>query len=74
MPNAEPDPVAAELKQLRASLDALAARVGELAAENRDLRDRLEQSQQARTDLVAQAEHLIHELAKAREPGDRPKA
>lgn len=64
--NAAPDPVAAELLRMRESIDALATRVGELAAENQTLRAQLEASQAARTDLVAQAEHLIHELGKAR--------
>ena len=47
--------VADELRALRHSLDAL-------IAENADLRRRLELSETARHDLVAQAEHLIHML------------
>ena len=59
------DPIANELQALRVSLEALSERVGELAADNKELRERLEQSQIARTDLVSQAEHLIHQLATA---------
>ena len=60
------DPVARELQALRASIDALAERVGALAAENKDLREQLAHSQEARGDLVAQAEHLIGLLADSR--------
>ena len=62
-----PEEVAAALQQMRESIEALAAQVGRLAEENRDLRERLEASQTARTDLVAQAEHLIHALGQSRE-------
>ncbi len=48
-----------ELRKLRASLDAL-------VAENADLCRRLEHSEAARADLLAQAEHLLDLLAKAR--------
>lgn len=61
------DPIANELQALRASLDELSKRVGELAADNQQLREQLTQSQSARTDLIAQAEHLIQQLAKSRE-------
>lgn len=47
---------------MRKSIDALADRVGELAADNTRLRDKLEACNQARADLLAQAEHLIHQL------------
>lgn len=60
------DPIASELQALRTSIDALGERVGELAADNQQLRQQLEQSQAARTDLVSQTEHLIHQLAVAR--------
>ena len=60
------DPIAQELQALRQSLDALSERVGELAQDNKLLREQLAQSQAARTDLVAQAEHLIHQLALSR--------
>ena len=60
------DPIVSELQALRASLDALSQRVGELAADNQILREQLAQSQAARTDLVAQAEHLIHQLDQSR--------
>ncbi|MFN3241871.1 MAG: hypothetical protein ACE37K_10200 [Planctomycetota bacterium] len=66
MTNEPTDPVAAELQRLRESIDALTARVGELAAENQRLHAQLEASQTARTDLVAQTEHLIFELDRAR--------
>ncbi|MCB9876758.1 MAG: hypothetical protein H6835_04060 [Planctomycetes bacterium] len=57
-PPSDPAPDAAfaeELRQLRRSLDVL-------VAENASLRQRLELSESARHDLVAQAEHLIHML------------
>ncbi len=73
MSNPEADPVADELQHMRRSIDELAARVGELAADNQRLRDELKASEAARTDLVAQAEHLIHELGKAREAAQSPK-
>ena len=59
--------MSSSLQKMRESIEGLAARVGELAAENQQLRSQLEASQAARTDLVAQAEHLIHELGKSRE-------
>jgi chromosome segregation ATPase len=61
------EPIANELQALRTSIDALSERLGELAAENKHLRGQLEHSQAARTDLVTQSEHLIHQLAVARE-------
>ncbi len=61
------DPIANELQALRKSLDALSERVGELAKDNQELREQLAQSQTARSDLVAQTEHLLHQLQKARE-------
>ncbi len=48
-----------ELRAMRTSLDAL-------VGENRTLRARLEQSEAARTDLVAQVEHVIELLAESR--------
>lgn len=60
------DPIASELQALRTSIDALSERVGELAADNKLVREQLAQSQTARTDLVTQSEHLIHQLAVAR--------
>ena len=60
------DPIANELQALRTSIDGLSERVGELADDNKHLREQLELSQTARTDLVAQAEHLIHQLAMTR--------
>ena len=60
------DPIAQELQALRASLETLTERLGELVAENQRVHEQLAQSQEARTDLVAQAEHLIHQLAQSR--------
>lgn len=60
------EPIARELQALRQSLEALSQRVGELAQDNQSLREQLAASQAARTDLVAQAEHLIHQLALSR--------
>lgn len=60
------DPFAKELQALRTSIETLSERVGELAADNQQLRAELAQSQTARTDLVTQTEHLIHQLDVAR--------
>ena len=60
------EPITSELQALRASIDALSERVGELAADNKQLREQLAQSQAARTDLVSQSEHLLHLLDAAR--------
>jgi len=60
------DAIVSELQALRQSLDVLSQRVGELAADNKLLREQLAHSETARTDLVAQAEHLIHQLAASR--------
>lgn len=59
------DPIANELQGLRISLEALSQRIGELAEDNQLLREQLAHSQTARTDLVAQVEHLLHQLAQA---------
>ena len=56
------DPVTQELQALRQSIDVLAERVGELAADNLRLRNKLEACTQARADLLAQTEHVIHQL------------
>ena len=61
------DPITKELQALRQSIDVLSQRVGDLAKDNERLREQLAQSQTARTDLVAQAEHLIHQLAASRD-------
>ncbi len=58
--------VAAELGQLRTSIDSLTERVGVLTTENAALRGRLEHSERARADLVAQTEHIIELLANSR--------
>lgn len=58
--------LADELAALRASLEGLSRRVGELAGDNATLRARLEQSEAARFDLAAQTEHIISLLADAR--------
>lgn len=60
------DPVANELQGLRVSLETLSQRIGEFADDNKMLREQLAQSQTARTDLVAQVEHLLHQLAASR--------
>lgn len=60
------DPIVQELQALRASLDALTERVGDLTTDNAQLRDQLEQSQNARRDLAAQSDHLVHQLDLAR--------
>lgn len=53
------DPVARELAALRAELS-------QLLADNRVLRERLDLSEQARRDLAAQTEHLLHLLGESR--------
>lgn len=55
-----------ELRALRASLDALGERLARLIDENALLRARLEQSETARRDLVAQVEHVVELLADSR--------
>jgi len=55
VPTPPSDPVADELRKLRESLDAL-------IAENAELRRRLELSENARRDLVAQTEQVLHML------------
>ena len=62
----QPDPLEEELRALRSSIDALAQRIAELSADNRELREQLSFSQEARSDLVAQAEHLVSMLADSR--------
>lgn len=66
VPSPPSDPVADELRALRQSIDALAQRVEQLAADNQRLREQLAFSQAARSDLTAQAEHLISMLADSR--------
>ncbi|MFK7742647.1 MAG: hypothetical protein AB8H80_20210 [Planctomycetota bacterium] len=58
--------LAAQLLPLRESIDRLSTQVGELAADNRDLRTKLEASEAARRDLRAQSEQLLHMLELAR--------
>ncbi|HEB53387.1 MAG TPA: hypothetical protein ENI87_09055 [bacterium] len=60
------DPVAEQLQAIRADLERMSAHLGELVAENRSLRAELAASQAARSDLVAQAEQLIHMLELSR--------
>jgi hypothetical protein len=69
VPTPPSDSIANELQALRISLETLSQRVGELAEDNKLLREQLAQSQTARTDLVAQAEHLMHQLAQAQGKG-----
>lgn len=72
MPPLPPDPgdsaagIQAELGELRRSIEALDGRLGDLTAQNEKLRDRLEHSERARADLLAQTEHVIQLLADAR--------
>lgn len=61
-----PDPVSNELRALRSSLDALTTRLDQLAATNTALHDRLERSEAARTDLLAQTTRIVELLAEAR--------
>lgn len=73
MPSLPSDPTAAalqhvadEMTQLRSALAAMAQRLDQLATDNRCMHERLEQSERARTDLAAQADHLVELLAEAR--------
>lgn len=66
VPTPPSDPIANELHAVRRSLDALTERVDQLTQENQRLHQQLELSQQARTDLVSQCEHLISMLADSR--------
>lgn len=72
MSSLPPDPSAAlgriadELTRLREQLTTMARRLDTLADDNRSLHARLEQSEQARRDLAAQADHLIELLGEAR--------
>ncbi|MCU0866943.1 MAG: hypothetical protein MUC36_24420 [Planctomycetes bacterium] len=61
-----PDQVSNELRALRTSLDALTARLDQLAATNASLHERLERSEAARTDLLAQTTRIVELLAEAR--------
>ncbi len=72
MSSLPPDPSAAlgriadEMTRLRGELATMALRLGTLADDNRSLQARLEQSEQARRDLAAQADHLVELLGEAR--------
>jgi len=61
-----PDQVSNELRALRSSIDALTARLDQLAATNSSLHDRLERSEAARSDLLAQTTRIVELLAEAR--------
>jgi hypothetical protein len=61
-----PSDPAAELSRALAELRALHASVERLTAENASLHARLERSDAARTDLFAQARHLLELLAESR--------
>jgi len=67
-----PDPSAAlgriadELTRLREQMATMARRLDTLADDNRSQQARLEQSEQARRDLAAQADHLVELLGEAR--------
>ncbi len=58
--------IAEELASLKQGVDALALRFERLAGENAELRARLEQSESAREDLLAQAEHVVELLGDSR--------
>ncbi len=73
MPPPSPDPaathlarIADELTNLRASVDAMGQRQQSLTDDNAALRARLDQSERARSDLLAQTEHLIELLEQSR--------
>lgn len=62
-----------ELQAIRASIDGFGERLGTLANENAALRTRLEHSESARADLLAQTERILELLADARrELRERP--
>ena len=58
--------IAAELTSLRQSVEGMAQQLGQLVATNAALQARLEHSERARADLVAQTEHIVEILADAR--------
>lgn len=73
MPSPTPDPAATdlarfadELARLSGSVDAMGNRLQGLTDDNAALRARLEQSERARADLLAQTEHLIELLEQSR--------
>lgn len=62
-----PDPTtAAALTKIADELTGLRKALAGLTAENASLRARLEQSENARADLVAQTEHIVELLADSR--------
>jgi len=58
--------LADEMTQLRTAFATMTQRLDQLATDNRCLHERLEHSERARTDLAAQADHLVELLAEAR--------
>ena len=54
------------MTRLREQLATMGRRLDTLADDNRSLQARLEQSEQARRDLAAQADHLVELLGEAR--------
>lgn len=58
--------LADELTQLRVAFAGMTQRLDTLATSNQQLHERLERSERARTDLAAQADHLVELLAEAR--------
>ncbi len=62
-----PDPAThAALTRLADEIAGVRKALAELTAENASLRRRLEQSETARADLVAQTEHIVELLADSR--------
>ena len=61
-----PDQVVEELRALRSSVENMAQRLEQLAATNDALHARLERSEAARADLLAQSGRLIELLGEAR--------
>lgn len=51
---------------MRGSIEALAQRLQSLVEQNAALQSRLEQSERARADLLAQSEHVIDLLEESR--------
>lgn len=55
------------LARIAEQLAAMRTRLDDLATDNQQLRSRLEASERARAELLAQTEHLIEVLARSRQ-------